>query len=130
MCIRDSIFIRLAFKKHLMYFFTGCKRQNIGILCPCNQMFQCCDISGNGFSVKAKKCGSRICILFHGGQVIASCIKAVSYTHLLGAWFWDEYYLTDIYRLSYWHLLINPDGNSVFFSISYFIKEIKKDFSF
>lgn len=33
------IFIRLAFKKHLMYFFTGCKRQNIGILCPCNQMF-------------------------------------------------------------------------------------------
>ena len=61
------IFIRLAFKKHLMYFFTGCKRQNIGILCPCNQMFQCCDISGNGFPVKAKKCGSRICILFHGG---------------------------------------------------------------
>ena len=69
------IFIRLAFKKHLMYFFTGCKRQNIGILCPCNQMFQCCDISGNGFPVKAQKCGSRISILFYGGQVIASCIK-------------------------------------------------------
>ena len=70
------IFYQISIQKASDVFFSpGASVQNIGILCPCNQMFQCCDISGNGFSVKAQKCGSRISILFHRGQVIASCIK-------------------------------------------------------